>query len=258
MFSLLRRVRHNLLKTNSFGTYFLYATGEVLLIVLGILIALWVDNWNSERLEKEREQFYLAELESEFRSSRAKLVNLIQANEQSYHRAREIADVMARAGKGLDEAGFSRLLFRAFSDEIVYNPNTSVLEELINSGRLEYLSNKDLRGHLTSWSSRMLQVKRQEENLRKQRNEVLELTLQEGGNIRGVLQNTGILSREMGLQKMDSPPSNLRLLQSQALENHLLIFILTGIATEKNHYQPLLDEIDTILGFIASSREQAN
>ena len=255
MFSLLRRVRHNLLKSRSFGTYFLYALGEVMLIVLGILIALWVDNWNTQRLEKKREQFYLAELETEFRASRAKLENLIQANQQTYKRAREIADVMAGDGEGLDEAGFSGLLFRAFSDEIVYNPNSSVLEELINSGRLEYLSNKDLRGHLTSWPARMLQVMRQEENLRNSRNQVLELTLQEGGNIRGVLQNTGILSGEMGLQKTDSPPSNLQLLQSQALENHLLIFILTGIATEKNHYQPLLDEIDTILGLIAGSRE---
>ena len=81
----------------------------------------------------------------------------------------------------------------------------------------------------------------------------MELTLEEGGNIRGILENTGVLTEEMGLQPKATQMSNLKLLGSVKLENHLLIIFLTGILTEKNHYDPLLSEIDTILSLIDDS-----
>ncbi|MGB5508866.1 DUF6090 family protein, partial [Robiginitalea sp.] len=67
--------------------------GELVLIALGILLALYVDNWNEERLEKKREQFYLSELHAEFEGSRVKLENLIAANRETYQKAGEIANV---------------------------------------------------------------------------------------------------------------------------------------------------------------------
>jgi hypothetical protein len=253
MFAYLRHLRRKLIQSNSFLKYFLYGLGELLLIVLGILLALYVDNWNDHRLEKKRERFYLTELRAEFEASRVKLENLIEANRQTYRKASEIANVMARGGKGLGELEFSGLLFHSFSDEMTYNPNNSVLQELLNSGRLEYLSDPSLRGHLTTWSSRLDQIRQQEQNLRDQRGQVMELTLQEGGSIRGILENTGILTGEMELQASETTASNLDLLQSQNLENHLLIFILTARLTEQNHYLPLHTEIVTILELIDSS-----
>ncbi len=46
--------------------------------------------------------------------------------------------------------------------------------------------------------------------------------------------------------------SNLSILNSKAFENNLMIFILTGISTETSHYQPLLNDIDSILELIDS------
>ncbi len=253
MFIYLRHLRQRLIKNNSILKYFLYGLGELVLIALGILLALYVDNWNEERLEKKREQFYLSELHAEFEGSRVKLENLIAANRETYQKAGEIANVMALGGKGLDEIEFSGLLFHSFSDEMTYNPNNSVLQEMLNAGRLEYLSDPDLRGHLTTWSSRLEQIRQQEQNLRDQRSEVMELTLSEGGDIRAILESTGILTGEMGLKESPEKRSNLDLLQSRNLENHLLIFILTARLTEKNHYQPLHTEIETILELIDKS-----
>ncbi len=256
MFVYLRHLRRQLINSNSFLKYLLYGLGELLLIAMGILLALYVDNWNDHRLEKKREHFYLTGLREEFEGSRIKLENLIEANRRTYLKASEIANVMARGGEGLGELEFSGLLFHSFSDEMTYNPNNSVLQEMLNSGRLEYLSNPELRGHLTTWSSRLDQIRQQEQNLREQRGDVMELTLKEGGNIRGILEYTGILTGEMELQAGETKTSNLDLLQSQGLENHLLIFILTARLTEKNHYLPLLSEIETILGLIEESLEK--
>ena len=49
MLRLFRQIRQRLLTDNRFGKYLLYAIGEILLVVLGILIALQVDSWNEER-----------------------------------------------------------------------------------------------------------------------------------------------------------------------------------------------------------------
>ena len=65
MFHILRRIRQNLLQSNHFRTYFLYAIGEILLVVIGILIALQINNWNEKRIEIKQE----VELLMDFKNS---------------------------------------------------------------------------------------------------------------------------------------------------------------------------------------------
>jgi len=54
MIRLFRKIRHQLLSEDRFSIYLLYAAGEVVLVVIGILLALQIDNWNDDRkLEKQ-------------------------------------------------------------------------------------------------------------------------------------------------------------------------------------------------------------
>lgn len=62
MLKLFRRLRQHLLTQNKFGKYLLYAFGEILLVVIGILIALQVDNWNNEKTREDREIKILTEI----------------------------------------------------------------------------------------------------------------------------------------------------------------------------------------------------
>lgn len=62
MFSFFKKIRRNLASRGALNKYFLYAAGEVLLVVLGILIALQVDNWNESRREQAEVANYLANL----------------------------------------------------------------------------------------------------------------------------------------------------------------------------------------------------
>ena len=52
MISLFRRIRQKLIASGSLTKYLLYAVGEILLVVIGILIALQVNNWNEQRREQ--------------------------------------------------------------------------------------------------------------------------------------------------------------------------------------------------------------
>ncbi|WP_299098408.1 DUF6090 family protein [uncultured Winogradskyella sp.] len=49
MIKFFRKIRQNLLSENKTGKYFKYAIGEIILVVIGILIALQINNWNEKR-----------------------------------------------------------------------------------------------------------------------------------------------------------------------------------------------------------------
>ena len=49
MFTFLRKIRRSFIESESAKKYFVYATGEIFLVVIGILLALQINNWNEER-----------------------------------------------------------------------------------------------------------------------------------------------------------------------------------------------------------------
>lgn len=54
MIKFFRKIRQQLLSNNKFNKYLLYAIGEIILVVIGILIALQINNWNEERKENAK------------------------------------------------------------------------------------------------------------------------------------------------------------------------------------------------------------
>ena len=62
MIRLFRKIRHKLLSENNYGIYILYASGEIVLVVIGILFALQIDNWNETNKIKKEELGILVNL----------------------------------------------------------------------------------------------------------------------------------------------------------------------------------------------------
>ena len=255
MLRILRKARLQVLENRNFTRYAIYAVGEVILIVIGILIALWLSDLSEEYKKREREQFYLAGLQEEFEQSRAKLQVLIKVNRDTYVKARSIAEAIAHPDSVLSDAEMSRLLFQAFSDDFAYNPNKSLLQELLSAGRLEILSNAELRNKLTGWNSRIERIRQQETSLREQRYRVLDVARSGTGSIRRIFEENGLAEGLLGMTPSPDPGTNLPLLESRQFENNVLIFILTAVYTEQMHYQPLLEEIQKILSLIDQDRE---
>ena len=65
MIKFFRKIRQNLLMENKTGKYFKYAIGEIVLVVIGILIALWISNLNQERLKLERVDKILLKIQAD-------------------------------------------------------------------------------------------------------------------------------------------------------------------------------------------------
>ena len=95
----------------------------------------------------------------------------------------------------------------------------------------------------------MEDISRQEEELGIQREKVLDLFRTNENSLRTIFKQAGVYD-EIGLPKTENDISNLGLLNSTEFENNILMFILTSYATEKAHYNPLMQDLDTILNLI--------
>ena len=73
MVRIFSKLRKSLLKEGKTARYFKYALGEILLVVIGILLALQVNNWNEWRIERDEEQMVLRQLQDDYRANLAQL-----------------------------------------------------------------------------------------------------------------------------------------------------------------------------------------
>ena len=73
MIKLFRKVRQRLLTQNKFSKYLLYAIGEIFLVVIGILIALQINNWNQNRHLEKKEILILKSFETQFQNDISQL-----------------------------------------------------------------------------------------------------------------------------------------------------------------------------------------
>ncbi len=76
MIKFFRKIRQRLLTENKFSKYLIYAIGEIVLVVIGILIALQINNLNEQRKDKIKEQVILKHLKEDYQ------VNLIQLEQK--------------------------------------------------------------------------------------------------------------------------------------------------------------------------------
>ena len=78
------RIRKQLAKENKFFQYSRYAIGEILLVVVGILLAFQVDSWNEGQKERKLELKSLMDLKREFLSNKSLLETSVSRKKKAY------------------------------------------------------------------------------------------------------------------------------------------------------------------------------
>ena len=78
MLSFLRKIRKTLIESGSTRKYLLYAVGEILLVMIGILLALQVNNWNNNKKDQDLESYLLESLKEDLLNDLEELDNNIQ------------------------------------------------------------------------------------------------------------------------------------------------------------------------------------
>ena len=74
MIKFFRKIRQNLLMENKTGKYLKYAIGEIILVVIGILLALQINTWNENRIDSKRLNLYTQSLLNDLELDKKRLI----------------------------------------------------------------------------------------------------------------------------------------------------------------------------------------
>ncbi|MDX1591324.1 MAG: DUF6090 family protein [Balneolaceae bacterium] len=154
MITLFRRIRQKLIDSGSVGKYLLYAIGEILLVVIGILIALQVNNWNQERLDYQKSIEYHQRLISD-------LDFIMEAFESDSVRADEVLKSLNEAVEILESGVLTDsakvTLDFALNTFFQFTRITTELtsyEEMKSTGQLGLIYNTELREAISNYLTR--------------------------------------------------------------------------------------------------------
>ncbi len=176
MLTFLREIRKSFLVSGSTRKYLLYAIGEIALVVIGILIALQINNWNEARKNADWERYYVSRLAEDIRNDVSEINATIRA---SYRRAVIGNSILTDLGEDYLHDGvevFQPMVVNFLKEAKVLYPDTDTLkylnlnirmrritdfrsitirrftyDELMSSGRLEMIKSNKLRESISTY-----------------------------------------------------------------------------------------------------------
>ena len=156
-----RRIRQNLLMENKTGKYFKYAIGEIILVMVGILLALQVSNWNNYRIDRISERKILDNIHRDFVANKVKFDSLKVLNYRTMTALDSMVTLFPIIGRDSTKIrafwGYHKLI-----KGITFNAYSSTVESVISSNSLELIENDELQGYLVSWNDVLLDFQEEE------------------------------------------------------------------------------------------------
>lgn len=172
MISLFRKIRQKLLSQNRVTRYLIYALGEILLVVIGILIALQVNNWNEIRKQRQVELKYFYNLKNDLLADQDRLDHLVEIAKGKVNAASKIKLKSDHDSIGSLYDFSTEMLTLLFSDE--FRPNDNTYEEMKSSGNFNMIQNDQLKLKLMTLKKTYIEIDAFQEHLRYDFNVFLE------------------------------------------------------------------------------------
>ncbi|MCC8359848.1 DUF6090 family protein [Salinimicrobium sediminilitoris] len=153
MINFFRKIRRGLLSENKFSKYLLYAIEEIILVVIGILIALQINNWNENRKDTIQEKVVLKNLLENLDLARSQSVSLISNEDTLKKRLIRILGIGSDPTKIvlIPDSIFKRAVWDLESDKPTFN----AYDNLKNTDKLSLIKNKSISEKFTELEFRL-------------------------------------------------------------------------------------------------------
>ena len=151
MIKFFRHIRKSLISENKMGKYFKYAIGEILLVVIGILIALQINNWNQKRLEKIQSKEYheriIEDLDLMIKSMNGEIRRATTVKKYIVSSLRILND------KDLNSANKDTLdyTFKNYYQFVQIDNTLKSIEEKKSTGKIGLIYNKEIRDSIDQY-----------------------------------------------------------------------------------------------------------
>ena len=148
MIKFIRKIREKLLTENKFNKYLLYAIGEIILVVIGILIALGINNWNIKNVQQNEVITYLTSIKSNLIQDTLSLSYRNQDIKQNIQTFDSIANLI-----NTDESisSLDSQLTRALFNTHRFITEKNSFEDLTSNGKFGLIKNKEIKEEILSY-----------------------------------------------------------------------------------------------------------
>ena len=146
MIPFFRKIRKKMADDNKPMRYARYAIGEILLVVIGILIALQINNWNEENKKGVEANEYLINLLAEFKTNQEDLKTNIEYHKFVKLKTNELSELINPNPKEISSKRLDTLMFA-----MVYYPEFKALNTLMSSEKLELIDDYKLKTDIAYW-----------------------------------------------------------------------------------------------------------
>ena len=148
MIKFFRKIRQKTLTENKFGKYLTYAIGEIVLVVIGILIALQINSWNQSKKDRLEEYSILTRLESNLQEDLNKINSLYQYNERL---VRDLKVII----RGLSNKDLEMDIFAERSKDMsiyaTFDKIDGTYKETVAAGKLSLIIDDEIRNEISKF-----------------------------------------------------------------------------------------------------------
>ena len=244
MINFFRKIRLNMINENKVSKYLFYAIGEIALVMIGILLALQVNNWNETRKNKATEQQLLNSLLQEFETNLEILDKTIEKNTEIFDAGINIGEFTGPSLAIVSEKELSQNMVGAFKYDSRYIPNKGTINEINNSGKLSLISDPSLRNKISKWISQLELVNNQEKYVIERRDYTHQFFIN-NGNFRRHLEIVDDALIDVKPSKFAN--NDFSFLEKSEFESNLYLFIVTSINLNKGFYLPLKEQTEILI-----------
>ena len=152
MIKFFKRIRFQLMSENKTSKYFKYAIGEIVLVVIGILIALQINNWNEKQKDIDKEQQILLSLREEFKQNIKELEFDHALNEGCLNAIVTLMNFDHT--KAFNTKTIDSLLGQMYN-YATFDARLGVMNDITSSGNLELIRDSKLKYALNQWTGEL-------------------------------------------------------------------------------------------------------
>ena len=140
------------METGKTAKYFKYALGEIILVMIGILLALQVNNWNQNRLEQNEEKEVIAKLHSDFKENKKILKEFLSEVNNQMNAQKTLMSLIGASKEDLYKHNLDSIFYVSFgASEMAFADNT--IKNIMQSGKLNLLKNEKITDLLYKWNT---------------------------------------------------------------------------------------------------------
>jgi len=149
MIKFFRKIRYNLLFEGKKRKYIKYAIGEIVLVVIGILIALSINNWNVKRIEKGKEKEVYENLLTTLQRDSLELINILSIQNKSLEKQLlVIQSDFSMLQNSMNESEINQLLLDICSGIFSFFPKYGTYNSILSNNGLDILRSKQIKALL--------------------------------------------------------------------------------------------------------------